>query len=272
MDNKLNIGSEAWREINKSFSQIKQILSVLDDSALELIERKQLDPVPPFELAALNREYIHHIDSLRQAIESQDPAYLDVQLVDLCDFADQFGILIKKPIDDIYEYLECIDLPAVSPVFSETKADILIPELIIPAKTDLLRRIKDCPDELFRVTPRDFEEIIAEIFSHHGFKVELTQQTRDGGKDIIAITENLGLPVVHFVECKRYAKNKKVDIGIVKNLYATVVSGGANKGVLVTSSTYTQDARVFADKHLYLLALREYSDVLQWINSVATKQ
>ena len=43
------------------------------------------------------------------------------------------------------------------------------------------------PRRLYELKPRQFEELVAEIWDAFGFEVELTQQTRDGGKDILAI-------------------------------------------------------------------------------------
>ena len=51
----------------------------------------------------------------------------------------------------------------------------------------LIERLKQFPDELRLFDRRIFEELIAEIWSGFGYTVELTQQTRDGGKDIVAI-------------------------------------------------------------------------------------
>lgn len=41
-------------------------------------------------------------------------------------------------------------------------------------------------ERIKRMSPRDFEFFVAEIFEKLGFSVRITQATRDGGKDIIA--------------------------------------------------------------------------------------
>ncbi|WP_257969288.1 restriction endonuclease, partial [Vibrio parahaemolyticus] len=34
------------------------------------------------------------------------------------------------------------------------------------------------------ITPREFEEVVSEIFRSKGYEVDLTQRTADGGKDV----------------------------------------------------------------------------------------
>jgi restriction system protein len=46
---------------------------------------------------------------------------------------------------------------------------------------------------LYALTPRQFEELIAEIFSQHQFSVDLTRRSRDGGGDIIAVRADLNI-------------------------------------------------------------------------------
>ena len=48
----------------------------------------------------------------------------------------------------------------------------------------LIDELQRCPDDLRVINRRRFEELIAELFNGFGYEVELTQRTRDGGKDI----------------------------------------------------------------------------------------
>ena len=71
---------------------------------------------------------------------------------------------------------------------------------------DLISKIYRDPKLLYRISPRDFEKLIAEIFSIHGFMVDLTQKTRDGGRDIIAIRSDLGIKsksLVSGLDCQK---------------------------------------------------------------------
>jgi hypothetical protein len=66
----------------------------------------------------------------------------------------------------------------------------------------LIERLKQYPNELRLIDRRKFEEVVAEIFDGFGYEVELTKQTRDGGKDIIAI-KRCEANLKFLIECKR---------------------------------------------------------------------
>ncbi|WP_191967913.1 restriction endonuclease [Rhizosphaericola mali] len=119
--------------------------------------------------------------------------------------------------------------------------------------------------DLYNLNPRDFEIMIAELLSSQGFDVELTQQTRDGGKDIIAIKPQGPLlrPIKYLVECKKYAETNKVDVQIMRS-FSYVVQQSANKGILVTTSYFTKDVQKQHDPQL--LDLIDKNALLQWIH------
>jgi Restriction endonuclease len=175
---------------------------------------------------------------------------------------------------DIWHYYEdvelCLDLLSVDEselIYTPNQNLVVIPKLILEVHDDLIRQIAKKPEAIFHIAPRKFEEIIAEIFFKKGFKVELTKATRDGGRDIVAINENLDIKTKFIIECKRYAKTNKVSIGIVQRLLGVKISEQANKAILATTSTFTRDARVFASNHMWDLDLKDYEDILGWIKS-----
>jgi len=103
----------------------------------------------------------------------------------------------------------------------------------------------------------DFEHLIREIFgkefSSHGGEVKVTQASRDGGVDAVAFDPDpiRGGKIV--IQAKRYTNT--VGVGAVRDLYGTMMSEGANKGILVTTSDYGPDAYQFANgKPLTLLS------------------
>ena len=109
--------------------------------------------------------------------------------------------------------------------------------------------------------------------SQHGFTVELTKQTRDGGKDIIAIKSELGIKSKYIIECKRYAASNPVGVGLVRALFATQTLEGANKSVLATISRFTPAAHSFAkatNNIEWSMDLKDFNDIYEWIKSTAT--
>ena len=118
-------------------------------------------------------------------------------------------------------------------------------------------------EEIYNISSREFEELVAELFNQQGFKVELTPETRDGGCDIIATKNIGGLPFMLLIECKRYAKEKSVGVSLVRSLLGVQNDRKANKAVLVTTSRFTKSARDFADRQQHLISLMDIDDLMQ---------
>lgn len=133
---------------------------------------------------------------------------------------------------------------------------------------DLISEIARNPKLLYQIDSRKFEELLANIFSRHGFSIELTKKTRDGGRDIIAIRSDLGIKSKYIIECKRYAIHNPVRVDLVRNLYGVQTQEGANKSVLATTSYFTPDAKKFADSvntTQWAMDLKGYEDIVRWI-------
>lgn len=137
----------------------------------------------------------------------------------------------------------------------------------------LLRAIAQDPELVRKIGSREFEEIIASIFSKNGFFVELTKKTRDGGRDIIAIRSDLGIRSKFIIECKRYSATNPITVELVRNLYGVQMQEGANKSILATTSYFTADARKFAsttNTTEWGMDLRDFDDVIRWIKQART--
>lgn len=88
---------------------------------------------------------------------------------------------------------------------------------------ELITALKADDQLLGEITPRQFEEIVAEVFKSKGYEVDLTKRTRDGGKDIIAIhTDTLGIRNKYFIECKCYSESNKISVDVVRALYGVL--------------------------------------------------
>ncbi|MDP3269808.1 MAG: restriction endonuclease [Legionella sp.] len=141
--------------------------------------------------------------------------------------------------------------------------------------SELIIEINKKPASIYDLNPRKFEELIAHIFYLHGFNVELTKQTRDGGRDIIAIQSTLGMKTKFIIECKRYAANNPISVDLVRALYGVQMHEGANKSVLATTSRFTQDAKNFAtekNKTEWLMDLKDINDIRGWIGAAVNNK
>lgn len=136
---------------------------------------------------------------------------------------------------------------------------------------ELISALQSSPDLMREITPREFEEVVTEIFRAKGFEVDLTQRTSDGGKDIIAIhTDGLGIKNKYFIECKRYAEDKKVGVALVRALQGVKnTKDGPNKTILVTTSTFTSGAKKFVEQEAsskWDITLADYKTLVGWLN------
>lgn len=160
---------------------------------------------------------------------------------------------------ELYDYSEQIILP-------EHQLIAEIKPRIIHTNEALVQRLQQEPGLLYELPPRKFEELVADLLTNLGYNTELTPATRDGGKDIIAQMSTPHGDVLCLVEVKRYRADRPVDVSLVRQLYGTLVDADATSAMLVTTSSFSEDARLFQQRHQYKLALRDYGDVVQWIN------
>lgn len=138
--------------------------------------------------------------------------------------------------------------------------------------SELISVLKTCPELMKEISPREFEEVVSEIFRSKGFEVDLTQRTADGGKDIIAIhTDSLGIRNKYFIECKRYTGNNKVGVALVRALQGVKnTKDGPNKTILVTTSTFTSGAIKFVEQEAtskWDISLADYNVLVDWIKA-----
>jgi energy-coupling factor transporter ATP-binding protein EcfA2 len=136
---------------------------------------------------------------------------------------------------------------------------------IITANDDLIMNLKRQPGDLYKISPRKFEEVIADLLTDMGMEVELTPATRDGGKDILAYMNTELGRFLTLVEAKQHNKSRPVGVSLVRSLYGTLIDHQATSGMLVTTSRFANPAKQFQERHKYQLSLRDYQDVVSWI-------
>mgnify|MGYP003739756843 CR=1 FL=1 len=59
----------------------------------------------------------------------------------------------------------------------------------------LLSEIERSQKIIFSIKTREFKELITYVFKKNGFEAQLTMKTRDGGRDFIALKQDLRIPV-----------------------------------------------------------------------------
>lgn len=144
---------------------------------------------------------------------------------------------------------------------------VLEPAKIIVVQESLLNLLRGKPELLYQISHRQFEEVVFELFAKLGFEVELTAQTRDGGADIIAFSQDhLGIRTKYVIEAKHYAAERKIGVGIIRQVSSVRQKLGAHHGIIVTSSFFTADARK-ENREYYGLHLKDHDHLMDWIRS-----
>jgi hypothetical protein len=138
---------------------------------------------------------------------------------------------------------------------------------IVPVTIDFRRAMIETasdPKRLFEFSPRQFEELVADIWRRFGYCVELTSHTTDGGRDIIAIKQaEVNLRVL--IECKRYSMANKVGVQVVRSLFGVKTDEKATKAILATTSRFTSGAKDFFGRHIWELEPRDFDGVVDWV-------
>ena len=153
---------------------------------------------------------------------------------------------------------------------------ILAPDYVISGLLDasLIINAKyieyEHPQEIFlKMKPSDFELIVARLFKEKGYSIILTQQTRDGGIDIIANKTTVTEKEKIIIQCKRY--KKKITVKEVRELNGTIndyplhYQEKITKGVFVCSSGYTSAVKKeFKNNHA--IELIDYKSLSKELN------
>lgn len=109
---------------------------------------------------------------------------------------------------------------------------------------DLLEQIKKC-------APQFFERLVVELLVAMGYggsrkdAGQAVGQSGDGGIDGIIKEDRLGLDIV-YIQAKRW--QSAVGSGIVREFAGSLEGHRAQKGVLITTSQFSRDAREFVSK------------------------
>lgn len=135
--------------------------------------------------------------------------------------------------------------------------------------SELIKFLRNKPDYLYHLNSRKYEELVAELLKDMGYEIHLTPETRDGGRDIIAIID---LPpnrkLLTVVECKRYAANRKIGIDILERfLWILKQKYDTNGGLIVTTSFFSNDAKKYQQQYSHSLSLYDFDSMKTWLNN-----
>lgn len=135
-----------------------------------------------------------------------------------------------------------------------------------------MKEIAKAPYKMYELTPRQFEEVVAELYQKCGYTVELTKQTRDGGKDIYLAHKNDLGSFLYLVQCKKYSKDHSVGVSVLREVYGVQTSEPQKPSgsIIATTSHFTKDARNFiVERQLeYQMYLHDFDFISQLLGLV----
>ncbi|WP_084651512.1 restriction endonuclease [Ottowia thiooxydans] len=223
---------------------------------------------------------LSHAGSQQLLLAAFESMLSDVDIAKVTEFAKGSPYLMNLVATRLNRRDENIDSVLTSltedlrykSIFHELKTDKNAQQ-IIQVESDirvingrLLEAIQRDSNAIHALTPRQFEEFVAELMEKRGYKVDLTKATRDGGKDLI-IANNLDIGnFIYYVECKKYSPTNPVGVNLVRELAGTVLTDRVTAGIMVTSSYFSPDAIKFSNQIKHQLSLIDYIKLKEWIN------
>lgn len=157
-------------------------------------------------------------------------------------------------------------------LFVTRSNEVKIPEPIITdlsiVNQSLLLQVSKTPSMIHQCSPRQFEELVCEILEKKGYKVHLTNQTKDGGKDIIIAESSFLGSFLIYVECKKNAPNRPVGVKFVRELYGTINADRATAGLIITSSYFSKAAKEFVEPIKHQMSLVDYVQLISEIQKI----
>jgi Holliday junction resolvasome RuvABC ATP-dependent DNA helicase subunit/putative sterol carrier protein len=103
------------------------------------------------------------------------------------------------------------------------------------------------PGDLDELSGVDFERLVTSLLERMGFRPEMTKASGDGGIDIVAVLDRPIIGGRYLVQCKRFASDTVVGSATVREFYGALVADRtATKGILITTSGFSDPAREFA--------------------------
>jgi len=186
---------------------------------------------------------------------------------------DLAGRTIRENLLTWNELLQALEGATRSGIFGPDGKPIppsgAIPRQIVVAVSEvneeLISMLRQDPRKLYSLSPRKFEEVVAELLSKLGYAVDLTPASADGGFDMYAARKDGLGRFLYLVECKRYAPSQKVGVQIVRSLYGVVQQKRANAGIIATTSFFTKGAKELQQQLQYQMHLQDYLVLQEWL-------
>ena len=92
---------------------------------------------------------------------------------------------------------------------------------------------------------RRFEAVIEALFAQAGFETKAQSHGADGGVDVWLYSKAVPGEAISLVQCKHW-QGKRVGVDKIRELRGVMASHNVRRGQFATTSSFTEDAQVFA--------------------------
>lgn len=136
------------------------------------------------------------------------------------------------------------------------------------ANDRILTQLRQHPENLYNMSPREFELFTASILERMGYEITVTPQTRDGGIDIFAAKkEQLG-SFLCLVQCKKQKPSRPVGIAVVRELFGVLQAERATYASVFTTSFFSKSALDFQQQFAHQLSLVDYNAIKDILHKI----
>ena len=172
--------------------------------------------------------------------------------------------------------LPCLTLGAAILNVGPGVEDGQIVESVAPPWLAFIEMFKRNPESIYRLDPRQWEEMIAGAYVADGYdEVVLTPRSGDGGRDVIATKKGF-CSIRIFNQVKAYRPGHVVTADDVRALAGTLAGfNNVSKGFVTTTSTFAP--KIGEDRGLvnlipFRIQLRSRDELLPWLAQLQTNR
>jgi restriction system protein len=170
--------------------------------------------------------------------------------------AENPEVINRKFLEQFPEFIEFLNKKSDkknSPLQEQPELNVATPEERIGGAYDeITSKIKsDLLSNVLESSPAFFERVIVRLLVSMGYGGSVEQagkhlgKSGDGGVDGVINEDKLGLDLI-YIQAKRYAPENSIGRPEIQRFAGTLIGMGANKGVFVTTSSFSPHARDYA--------------------------
>ncbi|MEZ5358860.1 MAG: restriction endonuclease [Candidatus Zixiibacteriota bacterium] len=211
------------------------------------------------ELITWSRE--SHIFSKSELARRSNLSYNTIFRLEKGDGVNRTTLVkVAKALD-----LQLNDLMDASKIPHDLPSNVV--RVLGPINDELIKYLAKHPERMYSISPRKFEYLVAEILRDMGAEVEITKETRDGGRDILAAIATPIGKLLTIVECKRLSPERKIGLDVAERFLWTIDNKDkASCGLIATTSYFSREAILLRDQYRWKLKYKDFEGLSDWLS------